>query len=273
MSYEISLKQSITEKIQTLIRLQNIDTEIIKVIDTKKEAEREWEALYQQCNELTTNLKQAQSSMLEISTAIDRKQNELYEILGTIEQVSQLQSESKRVEEYNIHQQKIVECRKNARDLETDLDDFNSKKQNVEDNLKIYTEEMNNYFSKFKEKSLQIEYRLEELNLEGKKLMAQRTTKMEDVAKLDKSLLQQYETLIGKKMSKVVVPIDGQSCYGCNIILTNNDIGIVLSGMSIETCEHCSRILYVAEKTASDDTAKTQKRSRRVFAQTDSFSI
>ncbi|MCK5787915.1 MAG: hypothetical protein KAH32_02880 [Chlamydiia bacterium] len=266
MDYKNSLKQKISEKIEKLIHLQEIDMEIIKTITLKQSSIREWEELYSSSQSLSKNFEKTKKSINDLNTAIDNKHAEMDLISENIKDISKKQSESKRVEEYNIYQQKIVEDKKNYREIENILDDLQNKKQNLEETMESLSVNIKSFCDDFTIRSNSIRESIKHLNKQGRDLLITRVEKYETAKELDSKLLDRYQVLIKNKSDRAVVPIDGQVCNGCNILLTNNDIGVVKRGLSINYCEHCSRILYSVDQK-QDEVITPRKRNRKVFTQ------
>ena len=57
-------------------------------------------------------------------------------------------------------------------------------------------------------------------------------------------LLSQYQSL-HSKFSDPIVAIDHTTCSGCKLKLSGSTVERVRGSLSIVTCEHCSRILYI----------------------------
>ncbi len=55
----------------------------------------------------------------------------------------------------------------------------------------------------------------------------------------------QYDSL-HRKYADPIVPIDHTTCSGCKLKLSGSTVERARGSLSIVTCEHCSRILYIA---------------------------
>lgn len=272
MDYKTSLRKKVSDRIKALLDLQNIDVEIIKTFNAKKEKASEWNRLHKESNDISKELEKTRKSISELDTAINNKHAEIENISEEVREASDAQSKSKKVKEYNIYQQKIVEARKKEKLLENSIDNIQDKKQNLEERLESLENKLESFYGEFTAKSKSIQSNILQLNKEGRSLMKSRESERKTIKdKIDIDLLLKYENLIKKMGNKVIVPIDGQSCYGCNIMLTNNDIGVVKKGFAISTCEHCSRMLYFASQEEAGD--KKQVKKRKVFLASSSLNI
>lgn len=263
MDYKTSLKEKVNKKIQALLELQDIDVEIIKTASSKKELKSKWMSLSRETEEINDDIDKTLRDIADIDANILEKNLDIQKISEEHKKTSLLQNDSKKIEEYNIHQQRIIELIKRERAVESLLDELQTKKLTLEESLEKLTKRFKKFSLEFSAKTNDIQEKIQNLNENGKKLLDSREDKANAVSDLDLRLLQRYETLVRKKGGKVIVPVNDQSCYGCNIVLTNNDISIIKRSLSIPACEHCDRMLYFSQAfsdKASKNTETTKKR-------------
>ncbi len=68
------------------------------------------------------------------------------------------------------------------------------------------------------------------------------------VSNIDPALLNRYDRILrSKKGGAAVVPLRGDFCSGCNMVIRPQIVNEVLAGEKIHACNHCGRLLYHAE--------------------------
>ncbi len=65
------------------------------------------------------------------------------------------------------------------------------------------------------------------------------------VAGVERPLLARYARVRKSlKVGAAVVPIHGEACTGCHMMLTAQVVNEILAGTKVHTCHHCGRLLY-----------------------------
>lgn len=76
-------------------------------------------------------------------------------------------------------------------------------------------------------------------------------------AQVDRVLLSRYERIRkALKGGDAVVPLNGESCSGCFMMVTAQTVNEILAGENFQPCRHCGRLLYSAELFARDTAAE-----------------
>ncbi len=69
------------------------------------------------------------------------------------------------------------------------------------------------------------------------------------VAAIDSSMLSKYERIRkAKKTGPAIVPLQGESCSGCFMSITAQNVNEILAGDKFLPCNHCGRRVYYAPK-------------------------
>lgn len=67
------------------------------------------------------------------------------------------------------------------------------------------------------------------------------------IAEIDPSMLRQYERIRrAKKTGPAIVPMHGESCSGCFMSITAQNVNEILAGDKFLPCHHCGRLVYHA---------------------------
>ena len=62
--------------------------------------------------------------------------------------------------------------------------------------------------------------------------------------KVERPLLSRYNRIrVSKKTGAAVVPLNGNTCAGCNMTITPQIVNEIMAG-KVHTCAHCGRLLY-----------------------------
>lgn len=70
--------------------------------------------------------------------------------------------------------------------------------------------------------------------------------------KIDPSLVTRYDRVRrSKKSGAAIVPLRGDFCSGCNMIIRPQIVNEVLGGEKIHNCNHCGRLLFDADTMAN----------------------
>lgn len=232
---------TVAEKLDALVNLQRIDSEIDRLLTIRGELPLEVQDLEDEIHGLTTRVSNLEAELKEIETEIsDRKiaQKEAQEaILGYKEKQNnvrnnrEFESLSKEIEfqelEIQLHEKKSKEA---AYRLEKKKEALEEAKERVENRQKD-----------LEAKQGELDAIISETQKDEDKLR-----KESDKAKsnIDDHLIQAYDRLrTNFKNGLAVVAIDRDACGGCfNRIPPQRQLDIV-QRKKIIVCEHCGRIL------------------------------
>ncbi|NOY64834.1 MAG: hypothetical protein GXO97_05480 [Nitrospirae bacterium] len=229
------------EDLEHLIRLQQIDTQII----TKK---TEIERIPDEIIKFTSPLKaaekelQAQKARYESSEKKRRnKELELSEISDKIEKLKARTSDIKTNKEYQAHLKEIEKKEKEKYLIEDDIlflmEETEEALQRVKEAEKKVEEEkkrLKEIEEELKKKQQQIEKELDELK-------AQRS---EITKKINKELYDQYMMLLEKNNGLAIAEAKDEVCLGCYMSIPPQLYVEIKTEDKIFTCPQCGRFLY-----------------------------
>ena len=78
----------------------------------------------------------------------------------------------------------------------------------------------------------------------GKKLEELAAQRAEAEANIDQTTLSRYNRLVERKGPNIVVGIQHGSCGGCHMKLPEGEIIEIKSGLKVNYCSNCGRIVY-----------------------------
>lgn len=232
------------EKLLKLVDLQNIDT---KIFNIKKNLEK----LPQELDELlgefdprlkkhNTNkdfLKEKEKTNLKYKMDLEDKAAKLKSLQGRLSQVQN-------AKELSAVDKEITGVKQDISDIEDKniklLDEIDNLKKEVKEEEQIIVEEqkhIDEIKQKIEDEKNKTDEELKDLE-QGRKKIANT---------LPQELIEEYEFIFGKRESKAIVAIKGESCTGCFMSIPPQTISDVRKGFEIIHCQYCSRILYYPE--------------------------
>jgi len=182
--------------------------------------------LSHQINQLRITLSNTENERVELEKKIS--------VISTQREYEFLDKE---IQNIILQEQKV---RKDLLRMEKELAEM---QQEVEQNKKIIeeqSEELEEENIRIQSEAQEHEKRLKTIQEEEKK-----------VAKgIDEELLFKFERIIRSKGGKGIVPIQGNVCTGCHMILPNQFVNDVRAANKMLFCPYCSKTVYFAEELA-----------------------
>jgi uncharacterized protein len=237
---------SIADKLDALVQLQKIDTEIDRIRTIRGELPLEVQDLEDELAGLTTRLEKLQSEMKELDTEVNDRKNAMKESEALIVKYKEQQdnvrnnrefeSLGKEVEfqelEIKLHEKRIKEAKAKAA----------GKKEIVEENK----EKLDLRSGDLKSKKAELDAIVAETQKEEDALNAK-----SEAAKnaIDERLVNAYSRLrLNAKNGLAVAAIDRDSCGGCFNKIPPQRQSDIASKRKVIVCEHCGRILVPKEE-------------------------
>jgi predicted nucleic acid-binding Zn-ribbon protein len=182
----------------------------LTVLEGLKEDRRKEE---RELEEVEAKYKKSKAKLDEV------KSNKEYQaVMKELEDIKVLASEKEelvieKMEGIELHE---AECARNSAQLDEAQSDYRQKER------------------QFEEMTSELDKEMQELSQEKNALSQQ----------FDDDLLTRYTRLRGHLRGRVVVPVRGAVCQGCNIGIPPQQYNMLLKGDSLQVCPHCSRIIY-----------------------------
>jgi uncharacterized protein len=232
----------LTEEIEKLVRLQELDNEIKALEETvnnypiqKKQMEQSVESSVKDITVLKKEQKKLQ---------VERKEKEL-EIQENEEATKKL---LKSLDE--------VKTNKEYTSLLSEIETLKKKKSGLEDTLLLMMEkdeQLNKQLADFSSKSDRLKTEIEDkVQEEGKKIEDMRVQLQEKISlreklvpDIDREIYTLYEKIRKSKKDGIAIcKLEGESCSGCSVFVPTYMAEKVKAKKQIVQCENCSRILY-----------------------------
>ncbi|MCC5832058.1 MAG: zinc ribbon domain-containing protein [Chlamydiales bacterium] len=256
------------ESFQTILSIQELDINIIRLMRVKKERQKELSKIHQLKSDIQKQVSDKEAEILDVKKEIRMGENQVKEIQEKIAKLESQQAAVKKMDEFNALTHEMTAAGRERSAIEHRLSDLMDKLAAEEDLLVTLkenlqsTEENSNIIEK------EIRESIDKINEEGRSILEKREGMKGTVSP---ELFEIYERLLKNKRDRVVVPIEKRTCSGCHILLTPQHENLVRKGDRLIFCEHCSRILYWQEAEISEgeeDAAPRRRRRRATTAAT-----
>ena len=233
---------AISDQLKVLIELQKLDGEIYRLkLDLNAQPARS-ARLKEEHARQSEGLKAAEAS----TKSIELKRNQMEtDLAGKEQQVKKLQTQLyqlKTNKEYSAMQLEIEGLKADKSVLEEEIlklmeeiDRSKGQSASERERLKAQEGELNGRLAQIEQESQKSKASIERL----------RSARAELLPKVDPRVLSQYERILDRKEGLALVPIRGDACAGCHMVLPPQAINEVQIGSRLIPCESCARILYI----------------------------
>ncbi|RKY42749.1 MAG: hypothetical protein DRP85_01695 [Candidatus Makaraimicrobium thalassicum] len=234
----------ITEQINKLIQLQQIDTEIFDLRSKKETYPARTKEIDDSLEEKKEGIKNTEEELKRLQVSKNEKEADMQAKEGQIAKHQAELYQIKNNKEYQALQQEIDSIRADVSLLEEEiiglLDEIEAAQARCEMEKKI--------FEKEKQKTAEEK---ESIKAEEKKLserlndFASRRTEL--AGAIDRDILGQYERILKNRGRIALSRVNGECCGGCNMQLRPQIINEAKLKKNIVFCENCARMLYAED--------------------------
>lgn len=236
---------TVAERLDALSSLQQIDSEIDRLLTVRGELPLEVEDLEDEIQGLEKRVNKLSEELDAIDKEISDRKNEQKDAQAAIISYKEKQNNVRNNREFESLEKEIE-----YQELEIQLHEKKSKeakarKENKQEVLDEAKERLEKRRGDLDKKKAELNEIIAETEKDEEKLRKKSNTAKK---KLDDHLLTAYERLrTSAKNGLAVVPVDRDSCGGCfNRIPPQRQLDIIQK-KKIIICEHCGRILVPAE--------------------------
>ncbi len=194
--------------------LNNANAKYLELTENYNKAKNDYSSNSIKYDEAKTYREESEKKMDEISTQRE------YEAL------------SKQIDDAKIKEQSLLKARTVSQTQVKDLEDQLAAQQTVCDQL---AEDVRVESEKIDATIAEKQKLIDELDLRSNELR-------EDIITDD--LYKKFAMIVQNKKGVGIVPIHGQVCQGCHMVLPVQFVNDVRSNLNIEYCPYCSRILF-----------------------------
>ena len=233
-------------EIQSLVKLQAVDSEIYALTREKEAKPQEIKILREQFEAKKQQLSELEKGYLDLQKQRKDKEGELaVKEEGTKKLQSQLYS-LKTNKEYQTMLQQIQDSKADGSVIEDKIlqlfDTADKIKQDI-DQEKVRLTGEETVFSELKRK---VDERIKEIDERLTQLDAQRKQLLPGI---EPKILGQYDRILASRDGLAICGVKKNSCLGCNMFVPPQVINLIKMYESIVTCEICNRILYIPDES------------------------
>jgi len=229
------------EKLNALLMIQSIDTKFDNISREKEETPKEIEKLKEGLDLLDNTVEQDLSTVEELKKERRKVERELEEIDLKLKKSKLRLNEVKSNREYQAVLKEIEDLKDLTFQKEETvikwMEEIEIQEKKCADNTVRREESQKEYKSKEKAFS----QRIRELDKEVQSLNEKRVQLSPN---LDEDLLRQYNGLRSHLKGRVVVPVIDGVCQECHLGIPPQQYNELIKGDSMQSCPHCSRIIY-----------------------------
>jgi predicted nucleic acid-binding Zn-ribbon protein len=231
-----------------MLQLQDLDLRIDARKRREAEIPKQKEKFDIHRKRLAAELAEAEQRVKALQLEQRQCESDINEKQETIRKYDGQLLKVKKNEEYQalLHEIEIVKKQIGAREeriiaIMVEIDDA---KASLEETKKRIAQEQKDIETEFKKIDAELAGAVAERNqLEA--------TRAPLVKEIDPSLLSRYDRIRkALKTGDAIVPLNGESCSGCFMMVTAQTVNEILAGEQFHRCAHCGRMLYNGEMFA-----------------------
>ena len=233
---------SILDQLKILVELQGLDAQIYQLrrdLDSKPaQAARlkgEQQQAAQQVQGLEARYKGLEVKRNQMEMELGEKESQVRKYQGQLSQV-------KTNKEYSAMQKEIdgLKADKSVQEEEIlklmeQVEQVKSQLASERENLKTKEAALNTTLAQIDQESQKIQASLDQLQ----------SVRATLVPNVDSQILKRYERILANKEGLALVPVSGEACKGCHMVLPPQVINEIQMATRLITCESCARILYI----------------------------
>lgn len=236
---------NLKQQLETLKRLQEVDTQIYRLQEEKDAKPREIETLQQIFEQKKQGVAVKEKALLEVQK--DKKEREL-ECATKEDSVKKLQSQLyqlKTNKEYNAMLQQISDTKADASMIEDKILEAMDRIDKAKAELDSEKQRLQAEEQSFQAEKRKIESRIAEIDEKLAQLQSQRQQVLPGI---DQKILSDYERILKNREGLAIVCVKNNSCSGCNMKVPPQVINMIRMYERVQTCEVCNRILVACDE-------------------------
>jgi predicted nucleic acid-binding Zn-ribbon protein len=243
--------QSITQKLEALVKLQSIDTKLDQLKKLRGDLPDEVQDLEDEIEGYKTRLSRFEDQLKDLEEGIKKNKEGVKEAEKLIKKYAEQQKNVRNNREYDaitkemeLQELEIQICEKRSKEAK---DVIQAKMDEIEKTNTLITERGDHLMNKKKE----LDDILNESQEEEKKLLSERE---KAGSKIEEKLLKYYERLRGSLTNGLaVVRVVRGAAEGCNIVIPPQKIAEIREKKKIVIDEHSGRILADVDMDSLDE--------------------
>ena len=227
--------------IESLVKLQEAETEIVRLNAVLIKVEKEKEKLSAKLKQFGNALEENKENLLRIMAACQDSEKEIQVVDDRIIKSNEKLRIVKTNKEYNLFLRAVDDNKKRKDVLETELLEHLDEKEEME---KI-VQETEKEFNLLKDQIEAEQKEIEKKTIDDRELLDEYLARQNKIGKtLNASLMNRFAKISKMNNGSAVVGVENEVCMGCFMNIPPQLYIEVQRGNSLISCPQCSRILY-----------------------------
>ncbi len=227
--------------IETLVKLQEAETQIVRLNAVLIKVEKEKEELSAKLMQFENALQENKENFSRAKAACRDIEIEIQVVDDRIIKSNEKLRMVKTNKEYNLFLREVDDNKKRKDVLETELLEYLDKKEEID---KI-VQESENEFHLLKDKIEAEQKDIEKKSKDDRELLDEYLARQNKIGKtLESSLMNRFVKVSKMNNGSAVVAVENEVCMGCFMNIPPQLFIEVQRGNSLISCPQCSRMLY-----------------------------
>lgn len=235
---------NIKENIEILKKAQDLDREIYRAQEQRKEIPILREKLKQELELERNHLKNLEGELKKAQLKQKEKEGELAQKEAQVKKLDGQLAQLKTNKEYTLMQQEIASLKADNSLIEEEIIKLIDQVEAAEEEVKKEKERLKQIEKGFVEKEGEISQKEKAIADSFDGLKKKREEIILQVAPEVKGL---YDAIVQKKQGLALVKVNGEICGACQLQLRAQLLNEIRMAQALVMCENCSRILYVED--------------------------
>jgi len=235
------MNQTLKQDIETLVRLQEIESEIYRLQSVIQKVEKEKIVLTARLKEFETALSAYRLELAEIQQKCDDAEQEIRTVDDRIIKSNETLRMVKTNKEYQVLLREVDDNKKRKDALENQLLEFYDQKETAE----IRVRESEQQFLQLAEQIKSEQAEIDKKTVDDRELLEESLAQQKKIGQdLDPSLMTRFRKISRMNQGQAVAQVRNESCMGCFMNVPPQLCIEVQRGNQLISCPQCSRILY-----------------------------
>ena len=235
------MEEKTREQIDTLRKLQEAESEIVRLESVLQQVEKEQSQVLKRQKEFETALGALEESYNRIEAACSECESEIEMLEQRIKTSNEHLRQVKTNKEYQAVKREIDDAGKRKEELENNLLRYLSEKEEKGQELEEKRKDYEQLIEKTKAEKEDIEKRFE---ADRELLQEYRKKSREMGEKIDPEIFDTFKKISRLNRGLAVAPVRNQACMGCFLNIPPQLFIEVQRGNSLIMCPQCNRFLY-----------------------------
>lgn len=235
------MNQTLKQDIETLVRLQEIESEILRLQSVIQKVEKEKIALASRLNAFKTDLDTSLQALEEIQQKCTDAEQEIKTVDDRIIKSNETLRMVKTNKEYQVLLREVDDNKKRKDALESQLLEFYDQRETIQARVK----ESEQQFVQLEQQIKAEQAEIDKKTVDDRELLAESLEQQKKIGQdLDPALMTRFRKVSRMNQGQAVAQVRNESCMGCFMNVPPQLCIEVQRGNQLISCPQCSRILY-----------------------------